>query len=141
MFNKRRLDQTERLIHPAALFRYPELTQHLVGPAGHRTLSQIWLTAFPDLRLEVMATALAPQQVVQVRLLGHGTHKGPLRLGTIDVAPTGAAVIIPFRHTLQVRDRKIVDVTLELDVRALLEQLKAPAAAPRAGPRRPKPRT
>jgi steroid delta-isomerase-like uncharacterized protein len=125
LLNRRQFSDTERLFHPDALFDYPEFPQHLVGPAAHRALSQIWFTAFPDLRLEIQRMQLVEDHVVQLDSLARGTHTGPLRIGNVAVAATGRTVRVEFQHVLRVEDGKITNLTLRLDLQALVRRLTA----------------
>jgi steroid delta-isomerase-like uncharacterized protein len=130
LFNARRLDETEKLIASEALFHYPGVAHHLVGPAGHRTLSQLWLTAFPDLQLRILATRSSDDRTIVTRSIAQGTHQGPLRLGDVAVPATGRRVLVEFKHVLEVQDGRITGVSLQLDVKALVRQLTDGAAPP-----------
>lgn len=125
LFNQRRLDLTERLIHSEALFHYPELNQRLVGPAGHRALSQLWLTAFPDLQLEMQTMRIDDDRMVVLQSVARGTHRGPLRLGSVELAPTKTRFEMPFQHTFEIHDGKIANIILNLDVEELVRKLAA----------------
>jgi predicted ester cyclase len=126
LFNARLLDQSERLVAPDALFHYPSFTHGLVGKAAHRALSQIWLTAFPDLQLEILHVRRNGPAFVVVHSLARGTHKGPLQLGELHVQPTGRHMVIEFQHAFKGAQGRIIDVTLELDMRELVRQLTQP---------------
>ena len=123
LFNRRALEESQRLIDPEALFHYPALTQHVVGPAGHRALSQMWLTAFPDLRLSIRRLRMVAADVVQLESTARGSHQGPLTLGDVKLPATHCKVDIPFRHTFTVRAGKLTHIRLDLDIDQLLRQL------------------
>lgn len=127
LFNARRLDETELMIGPEALFHYPSFSQHLVGPAGHRALSQVWLTAFPDLELQILRARPNGNGSIAMLSFARGTHEGPLRLGPLDVPPTGRRIRIEYQHVLKVEEGRIIDVSLQLDLQDLLQQLQSPA--------------
>jgi predicted ester cyclase len=123
LFNARRLDDTERLIDPEALFHYPSFEHDLVGPAGHRALSQIWLIAFPDLELQILRSRSNGDHTVIMDSVARGTHEGPLYLGIINLAATGRHMRIEFEHVLRLREARIMDVSLNLDLKELVRYL------------------
>lgn len=123
LFNERRLDDTERIIDREALFHYPGFEHHLVGPAGHRALSHLWLTAFPDLELRILRVQTQGDHTVTAHSLARGTHTGPLWLGDLVLPPSGRHMTVEFQHVLRMRDGKIVDVSLQLDLNELVRQL------------------
>ena len=123
LFNRRQFSESERLIHPEALFHYPDFPQHLVGPSAHRALSDLWLTAFPDLQLEIRRVQLVNDDVVELDSVARGTHRGILQIGGAIASPTGRPIRVEFEHVLRIEDGKILDVSLRLDLHALVRQL------------------
>jgi ketosteroid isomerase-like protein len=81
-----------------------------------------WLTAFSDGRVEVVASHILDDIVVEEGRFT-GTHDGVLRLPTGDIPPTGATVRAEYVHVLRVRDGKHVSFNLLFDRLQLLEQL------------------
>jgi len=125
LFNARLLDETERLIDPEALFHYPSYAQHFVGPAGHRALSQLWLTAFPNLELQILRTRSNGDHTVIADAVARGTHEGPLHLGGLALPATGRRIRVEYQHVLEVRGCRITKVELQLDVEELVRELKS----------------
>lgn len=123
LFNARRFDEAERLIAPETLFHYPGFAHHLVGPAAHRALSQLWLSAFPDLQLQVVRIRCEADHIASAHAVASGTHTGVLKLGTVIVPPTGRRMRVEYQHVLQIRDGRILDLALDLDVQGLVRQL------------------
>jgi steroid delta-isomerase-like uncharacterized protein len=123
LFNARRFDEAERLIAPETLFQHPGFAHHLVGPAAHRALSQLWLGAFPDLQLLILRIRSDGDHVVSAQAVASGTHKGVLKLGTVIVPPTGRRMRVEYQHVLQIQDGRIVRLALDLDVQGLVRQL------------------
>jgi predicted ester cyclase len=126
LFNARLLDETERLIAPDALFHYPEMAHQLVGKAGHRALSDMWLTAFPDLRLNMLSARANGNHSLVTHSMACGTHRGLLQLGEMSVSATGRRMRVEFQHVMQVIEGRIRDVVLQLDVEELVRQLTGP---------------
>lgn len=77
-------------------------------------------TAFPDLRIDV-DLIFACDQMVGVRLTGHGTHGGPF----LGVEATGKEVTLTGTALYQVEGGQIVDYWANWDWLAILDQLGA----------------
>ena len=123
-FNERNFDAAVGLVDREASFRYLPSKQNLIGKAGYRALAAMWLNAFRDGRLEVVAVDVRANGTVVVDLLGRGTHTGDLVLGeALTIPATGVAGALPFRETLEIRDGTIVNVELDFDIEELKRQL------------------
>lgn len=124
LFNARDLAAAEGLVHPSAVFRYPHSREHLVGRAGYRQLVRRWLQAFPDAVATVERLTLLGDDVVEVHIVGRGTHQGALAFGgLLDLPATGLASVLPFRDVLHFRDGQIIESTLRFDVMEMLRRL------------------
>src|SRR3569833_3089991 len=89
------------------------------------------LKTFPDLRYEVEA-AIAEDELVSLRLLMRGTHKGPL-MG-MGLPATGKEVAVKHLHMLRVVDgitRALWPVRSDPPTMRLPGVIPAPASAPR----------
>jgi predicted ester cyclase len=78
------------------------------------------MKTFPDLRYEVEA-AIAEDELVSLRLLMRGTHKGPL-MG-MGLPATGKEVAVKHLHMIRVVDGKISDHWAVRDDLTMMRQL------------------
>ena len=78
------------------------------------------LTAFPDLRFEVISRGDTGGGLVAVQLVLHGTHTGSFMDGT---PPTGRTVAYPGASFTQVEGDKIRSEHTYLDRQTVAEQL------------------
>jgi predicted ester cyclase len=116
-FNRRQLDDAERLVDAEAVFHYLPTKQRLIGRAGYRALAAAWLHAFEDARLEIQSLTVADERTLDVQFLGHGTHTGELVLGdTVVIPPTGRVVQLPFRDRLTITRGLVTASQLDFDV-------------------------
>jgi steroid delta-isomerase-like uncharacterized protein len=124
LFNRRRFDEAEQLLDSSALFHYPQTNEHLIGRAGYRELARMWLTAFPDLQVEIRELRVTDDHLIQARLVARGTHKGPLQFNEVDLPATGRQVEFAFEHTLDCHHGHITHVWLRFDIQKLLRELE-----------------
>ena len=126
LFNARQFDEAERLVSPTAVFRYPHSREHVVGRAGYRELVRLWVQAFPDAVAEIWRLAERGEGIVEVDIVGRGTHHGPLSFGgPLTLPPTGKIAELLIRDTLEIRDGQIVVSTFQFDVKEMLRRLGA----------------
>jgi steroid delta-isomerase-like uncharacterized protein len=115
---------------PAAGRRLYASNVRAVSAAGRhldrRGLEQILettVTAFPDLRVEIVRWVVEGDIVVTEELMS-GTHRGPFA----GLAPTGRRVRLPMMHLTRVCDGRIVERIAYHDTAGILRQLEAPEA-------------
>jgi predicted ester cyclase len=124
LFNRREFDTAELLVSPQAVFHYPHTKEHLIGRAGYRDLAGSWIKAFPDGQVTVVELYRTDDNII-AKLLGRGTHTGPLTFGgPLTLPPTGRGADLRFTDTLVIREGLIVESNLEFDVQGLLNMLK-----------------
>jgi predicted ester cyclase len=90
------------------------------GPAELRALISTWRAAFPDWRDHV-ASIVAEDDLVVIRIEATGTHSGPL----LNIPPTGQKVRWGMIETLRLRDGKVVEQWGYSDFGALLKRLRS----------------
>jgi predicted ester cyclase len=78
------------------------------------------LTAYPDLRFEVISSGDIGGGLVASQLKLHGTHTGPFMDGT---PPTGRTVSYPLASFAQIEGDKIRSQHIYLDRQTVAEQL------------------
>jgi predicted ester cyclase len=78
------------------------------------------LTAFPDLRFEVISRGDTGGGLVAVQLVLHGTHTGSFMDGT---PPTGRTVAYPLASFAKIEGDKIRTEHIYLDRQTVTEQL------------------
>ncbi len=98
------------------------------GPEAGLTVAQMWATAFPDGKIDVLGLHSAGVNTVVTEFIGRGTQKGKL----MEIAPTGRPVTIPVCNVMELRDGKIFAEREYIDMLHLMQQLGVmpiPAAA------------
>ena len=119
LFNERRFDEAEGLVHPEAIFHYPASREEFIGRAGYRELARRWEEAFPDAALLITELTVIGE-TVSTEWIGTGTHLGVLDIpGFPTIPPTMLAVQLPMRETIRVGDGQIIESRLEFDAEAL----------------------
>jgi steroid delta-isomerase-like uncharacterized protein len=99
------------------------------GPESMRQLITILSTAFPDMHYTV-EELVAEGDIVAVRLIMSGTHRGPGPLQ--GMPPTDRSVRVAQMHFIRFRDGKVVEHRAVRDDLGLMQQLgviPAPADA------------
>ena len=90
-----------------------------VGHEGARQFFKLYVTAFPDLHLDIEQILAAGDQHVVVRWRSTGTHLGPLA----DILPTGRKTTLRGCTVSEVRQGKISHAWVYFDNAHLLRQL------------------
>ena len=90
-----------------------------VGHEGARQFFKLYLTAFPDLHLDMEAILPAGESQVVVRWRSSGTHKGPL--GSLPA--TGRKASVHGCSVMEVKNQKIAHAWVYFDNAHLLRQL------------------
>ena len=90
-----------------------------VGHEGARQFFKLYLTAFPDLHLDVEAILPAGESQVVVRWRSSGTHKGPLA----NIPATGRKGSVHGCTVMEVKSQKIAHAWVYFDNAHLLRQL------------------
>ena len=93
-----------------------------VGPDGARRNAEGWLTAFPDVSVEILNIVASGDWAV-AECVGRGTHSGPMQTPMGEVAPTGRKMELHFCSIIRVRDGKIVEGRDYYDAMSIANQL------------------
>lgn len=98
----------------------PDAAAHggLPGAAGAERYLETFLTAFPDLRVEIL-DLVAEVDVVCCRYIGRGTHTGPL----LHLPPTGRAAAMEGLAYFRFDQGRIVESVNRYDAVGLAQQL------------------
>jgi predicted ester cyclase len=124
LFNARRFDEAELLVSAHAAFHYPHTRETLIGRAGYRELVRLWMLAFPDAELSIVHIVVRGSHAVTVKLIGRGTHSGPLTFGgPLVLEPTGRQGELPFSDLLHIQHGQIEESWLRFDVQDMLQRL------------------
>jgi predicted ester cyclase len=121
-FNQRRFADAATLLTPDAMLDHVPFGQQRGGDAYVR-FATTWCLAFPDAALTVERVDQRGENIVDVHLLGTGTHLGLLDFGSYRFKPTGTVARLHMRETLTIADDKIAASTLSFDVNDLVAQL------------------
>ena len=123
LFNDRRLDEAEALVHPEAIFIYPDAEEQFIGRAGYRELARRWEEAFPDGELSITDVTVVGASAC-TEWIGTGTHLGTLDIpGFPTIPPTMRIVTLPMCETIRVVDGLVVESHLEFDAEELRRRL------------------
>ncbi len=123
LFNERRFDEAEALVHPEAVFSYPAAKEHFIGRAGYRELAQRWTEAFPDAELSITDVTVIGDTAC-AEWIGSGTHLGTLDIpGFPTIPPTMWAVQLPMCETIRVVDGLVVESRMAFDAEELRRRL------------------
>lgn len=123
LFNDRRFDEGEALVHPEAIFHYPDAREEFIGRAGYRELARRWEEAFPDADLSITDVNVRGESV-STEWIGTGTHLGTLDVpGFPTIAPTMRTVQLPMCETIRVVEGLVVESHLEFDAGDLRRRL------------------
>jgi len=127
VFNSRRLDLLEDVLHPEFRGRGISAFQPggpEVGPGARRKLYEMFYQAIPDARAEVLDVVAEGDKVVLVDRFA-GTHRGEF-LGR---PGTGNRIEWTAIHIYTVRDGKVLEDAVMMDALAIMQQLGlAPSA-------------
>jgi steroid delta-isomerase-like uncharacterized protein len=121
-FNDGDLDRAGSLVTPDFELLDVGAGQTFHGPAGCRAWLQVFRTALPDARTEII-TAFARDEHVASEHIGRGTHTGPFVTPGGTIPPTGRPVELRIAEIYEVRDRKIARLNAYYDSSTLLRQL------------------
>jgi steroid delta-isomerase-like uncharacterized protein len=100
------LSQWEALLREDFTCSYPGF-RGANGKAAAKEYNAPFITAFPDLRFDILRTMANGDTVVYV-WNGVGTHDGPLALPTGTVPPTGRRAQVPGVLVATIKDGKIL---------------------------------
>jgi steroid delta-isomerase-like uncharacterized protein len=96
--------------------------EKFTGPEGSRRNAEGWLTAFPEVRIELLNVVASGDWAV-AEAVGRGTHSGPLHTPMGEVPPTGKQMELHFCSLIKVREGKIVEGRDYYDAMTVANQL------------------
>lgn len=118
------LDWLDGHVAPDFIRHDPGLPFEVRGPEGVRRLNSAFLTAFPDLRLDV-EDVIGEGEKVLARLTIRGTHLGEL----MEIEPTGKEVEVGVLDLFRIADGKLAEHWAAIDNLGLMQQI-GPFAEP-----------
>lgn len=121
-FNERDFDGSAALCHDDCVLYDVATGARFPGKEGWRLFMHLWVTAFPDVRVERVNT-LARGDTVAIEFVGRGTHTGPLLTMEGEIPPTGRSVEVRICDIKRVKDGRIVEGRAYTDQATLLRQL------------------
>jgi steroid delta-isomerase-like uncharacterized protein len=92
------------------------------GPDGARQNAEGWLTAFPDVKIELL-NVIASGDWAIAECVGRGTNSGPMQTPMGEVPATGKDMELHFCSLIKVRDGKIVEGRDYYDAMTIVNQL------------------
>lgn len=124
-YNERDLEAEADVLAPGLVVHVSVAPGPIEGLEAWRQFSGTFAEAFPDLRLTVEDIA-AEGGTVAARMSFRGTHRGEFQ----GIPPTGKQVAFTSMEFNRVRDGKVEEHWVELDLFGLMQQLDATSAAP-----------
>jgi predicted ester cyclase len=118
LFTRGDQSAVDRYLDPGFVNHDPPMPGMSAGPDGMRQASQMFRSAFPDWRSEVVQL-IAENDLVVENFVARGTHRGAVMGET----PTGRQVVLHGINIFRIADGRIVERWGRLDQLGLLEQL------------------
>ena len=118
VWNKRRLELVEEIISPSHALHDPNLTDSAIGPEAYKRQVTRFVTAFPDLRLNV-EDVFGEKDKLAVAWTISGTHKGEF----MGIPATDKRVSVDGITLNHIVDGKIMDSYISWDALGLIQQL------------------
>lgn len=116
VWNEKNTAIIDQLIDKSAIIH--SLLGHYTGPSDMKKIVQAWLTGFPDLKVENLAT-LQNDDKVAIQWTAKGTHQGDFK----GFAPTNKPVSYSGVTIYRILGGKIIEYWAYLDMQHLLNQL------------------
>ncbi len=120
IFGAGNFDVADELLQPGAIGHDAALPAPVQGPEGLKEAARGYRAAFPDLKLTV-EEAIAEGDLVAIRWIGRGTHKGDL----FGIAPTGKQATVTGITIDRYSGGKVAESWTNWDTLGLLQQLGA----------------
>jgi steroid delta-isomerase-like uncharacterized protein len=116
-WNRRDFDRLEQFVAEGAeIINFDGTTG--IGPAASRAQAEMYATAFPDGKLEIVDLVVAGDTAV-AEMVGRGTNDGPFG----EIPATHRSAELPYVNVITVREGKVVRDRLYGDQVTLLQQL------------------
>ena len=128
LFTRGDLSAVDRYLDPGFVNHDPPMPGMPDGPDGMRQASQMFRSAFPDWRSEIVQL-IAEDDLVVENFVARGTH----RAAVMGETPTGREVALRGINIFRIADGRIVERWGRLDQLSLLEQLGLGLAGDQSG--------
>ncbi len=92
------------------------------GAEGYKQFLSVWLTAFPDAKVEVKNVS-AGEDFAVAEFIGKGTHQGPLKTAQGALPATQKPFALEFCEVYTLKEGRIASCRLYFDVAGMLRQL------------------
>jgi len=118
LWNQQKVDVADELF--SADSTAPDIPGLPPGPMGTKIVAQMFLTAFPDLKMTI-EDMVAEEDRVAVRFTETATHKGDF----MGVPASGKSVKFTEMAFLQLKDGKITSSWYNVDMMTIMQQIGA----------------
>jgi steroid delta-isomerase-like uncharacterized protein len=108
----------------AGSFNAMDTMSVIQGPDKIQELISGWITAFPDMKLQIKNIFGSGDQVLCEGIVT-GTHKGTLSGPQGEIPATGKSIQVPFCDVLKLKNGKINSVNCYFESATMLQQLGA----------------
>lgn len=116
IWNHKDISIIDKLVYPDVLIHSLLGVYH--GAQALRDVVQVWLTGFPDLKVE-NDIVIAEKDLVSLQWRARGTHKGEFK----GKKPSGKPVAYSGVTVYRIKDGQIVEYWAYLDMQHLLAQI------------------
>jgi steroid delta-isomerase-like uncharacterized protein len=117
VFNQGNLDLVDELVAPDAI-DHSGMPGRPEGPEGVKWAARMFRTAFPDLRFTV-EDQVAEGDRLHNRFTVSGTHQGEF----MGIPATGKPVFVTGMDMIRVRDGRMVEHWVQMDMLGVMQQL------------------
>ncbi|HEX5727587.1 MAG TPA: ester cyclase family protein [Longimicrobiaceae bacterium] len=121
-FNERDFEGSVALCHDDCVLYDMATGAQFPGKEGWRLFMHLWVTAFPDCRVEHL-DSFARGDTVAIEFVGRGTHTGPLLTLEGEIPPTGRSVEWRICDIKRVKDGQVIEGRAYTDVATVFRQL------------------
>lgn len=118
--NRGNLTAVDELFHPEYVLHIPASAEPILGVESVKRTSALFRSAFPDWH-DTIDDMIASGDKVVTRWTERGTHKGEFQ----GIAPTGKQVRLTGIDVFRLKDGKIVEQWLQMDMLGMMQQLGA----------------
>lgn len=120
-FNSRDMDKGLALVAKDVKWSNIAFERDFTGHAGYREFHEVWVTAMPDCKVEIVNMVSNDQSTV-VEMIGRGTHTGPLAGPHGTIPATQKKLTLKFCEVFRLQDGLIVESHVYFDSATMLRQ-------------------
>jgi steroid delta-isomerase-like uncharacterized protein len=121
-YNEKNWARVKETMTPTVVYDEVSTQRRITGANEVIDAWKGWATALPDSKA-TFEHAVASGNTVTLELTWRGTHKGPLKTPTGDIAATGRPIEIRACQVIEVADGKATSIRQYFDMGTILQQM------------------